>query len=70
MAEGEVNKLVFECKDLKEAYVVYDNAVEHKDMIEVEILRDKPEYNDNAIYTSFKTIKEYPDWYEWKFGEK
>ena len=68
LAEGKTNKLVFECKDMEEAKVVYNNATDHADMIRVNICENKPHYDDSKIYTSFKTIKEYPAWYEWGFG--
>ena len=67
-AENKINKLVLECKDMKEANIVYKNAVEHTDMSRVNICQNKPNYDDSKILTSFKTIKEYPAWYEWGFG--
>ena len=69
MAKGKVNKLVLECKDMKEAEIVEQNAKRRPCMIYVNIRETKPYYNSKYYYESFKTIKDYPAWYEVNFGD-
>jgi len=64
MAEGQINKLVLECKDLHEAMIVEKNAQNRPEMIYINICSNKPHYNSERYYTSFKTKNEYDYWYK------
>ncbi|MFQ3543597.1 hypothetical protein Q7A53_05880 [Halobacillus rhizosphaerae] len=64
MAEGKINKLVFECESLKEARIVEENANNRDDMKYVKIRSTCPYYNSSKYYTQFKNKDEYPAWYQ------
>lgn len=64
MAEDKINKLVFECKDFKEAQIVRENAEVRPEMIYINICEKIPYYKQSAYYTSFKTKNEASYWYE------
>jgi len=62
-AKNKINKLVFECKDLNQALIVFDNAINRSDQKNVNILTYKPYYKKDRYYTQYKTIENYPKWY-------
>ena len=64
MAEGKINKLIFECKDYKQAEIVRDNAQAREEMKYINIVTSKPYYNNDRYYPQVKTIEEYPNWYK------
>ena len=68
LAEGKINKLVFECDDLKEARIVRNNADDRKEMTYVNICSNKPCYNTSRYFTSLKTKSEAEPWYKENFG--
>lgn len=63
-AEGKINKLIFECKDYKEAEIVADNAQAREAMKYINIVTSKPYYNNDRYYPQVITIEEYPNWYK------
>ena len=64
MAEGKINKLIFECEDHKEASIVADNAERRGDMKYINISYNKPYYSPSRYYAQTKTKEEYGKWYE------
>lgn len=64
MAEGKINKLVFECEDRMEAQKVFDYANTRSEMKHINIRYSKPYYNSNKYYAQTKTKEEYPNWYK------
>lgn len=68
MAKGRVNKLVLECRDMKDAKIVEQNAKDRPEMIYINICGNKPRYNQNLVYTSFKNVNEYPAWHKPNLG--
>jgi len=62
-AQGKINKLVFECDDFDQARIVAENAENRGDMKYINININKPRYNYRTHYTEFKTIDDYPMWY-------
>jgi len=69
-AENKINKLIFECKDLKEAHVVMDNAKHRADMKYIDLCYKKPYYNKNRYYAQIKTNQDYSSWYKPNFFNK
>jgi hypothetical protein len=63
-AEDKINKLVFECETMAEAYTVADNAERRGDQKYINIRGTKPYYSPNRYYSQTKTKEEYPKWYE------
>ena len=64
LADKKINKLVFECDNMSEAFIVEQNAKNRTDMIYVNIASNKPYYNKEKYYPQYKTKKDYPSWYE------
>lgn len=64
MAKGTINKLIFECENMKEARIVEENANNRSEMKYVNIRMTKPYYNSNKYYAQTKTKEDYPKWYE------
>jgi hypothetical protein len=64
MAEGKINKLIFECDDRKEAHIVADNAEKRGDMKYINITPNKPYYAPGRYYAQTKNKEEYSKWYE------
>lgn len=63
-AKGKLNKLVFICKDMSEAFTVEANALNRDDMKNVNVCAKLPRYSERTHYTQIKTIKDYPSWYK------
>jgi len=63
-SERKINKLVFECETLEEAFIVEQNAINRTDQKNINICANKPYYNKNQYYTQIKNKIEYPSWYE------
>lgn len=63
-ADGKINKLVFECDNRKEAYIVADNAERRGDQKYINITPTKPYYSPSRYYAQTKTKEDYPKWYE------
>ena len=64
IAEGKINKLIFECETLEEARIVAENAKNRGDQKYININSKKPYYNNNKYYTQTKTKEVYPNWYK------
>jgi len=64
MAEGLINKLVFECDSYDEALVVAENAESRGDMSYINIVDRKPWYNPNRYYVQFKNKRNSSAWYK------
>jgi hypothetical protein len=62
-AKGKINKLVFECENMKEAITVEDNAISRNDMNYINIRMSKPYYDSIKFYVQFKDKNVYPNWY-------
>ena len=67
MAEGKINKLVIECETLNEAEIVAENARNRSEMEYVNITTNKPYYNDDKYFTSWKTREDMPRWFKRSF---
>jgi hypothetical protein len=63
-AEGKINKLVLMCDDYHEAILVYNHAINRKNMIYINICENKPYYNSNKYYVSWHDKNDYSDWYK------
>jgi len=63
-ANGKINKLIFECETYDQARIVFDNAENRSDQKYINICSKKPYYNSKRYYPQYKTIKDYPSWYE------
>lgn len=63
-ASSKINRLVLECDTGEEAKIVYDNACNRGDMNQVQMLENKPSYDMEKVYVSWKTKEDYPKWYE------
>ena len=63
-AQGKINKLVFVCNTYEEAQTVVQNAENRGDMKNININVKKPSYSSTRYLTQFKTIEEYPSWYQ------
>ena len=63
-AEGKINKLVFACDDYTQALIVAENAKARTDQARVRICCHKPRYNPSTYYVQYKTIADYPAWYQ------
>lgn len=63
MADGKINKLIFECEDKKEAFVVMENAEAREDMKYINYSYKKPYYSPSKYYAQTKTKEEYESWY-------
>ena len=63
-AEGKINKLVFQCESYDQAALVEQNALDRTDQKYINIRSTRPYYNKDRYYTQFKTIKDYPTWYQ------
>lgn len=70
MAEGKINKLVFECDSYEEAKIVANNARNRGDQKYINICSNKPRYNKNKYFVQFKTREDYPDWYKENYFKK
>jgi hypothetical protein len=64
MAEGKINKLIFECETYEQAEIVFNNAQNRSDQKYINICTRRPYYNNRKYYPQIKTIKDYPSWYE------
>lgn len=65
MADGKINKLIFECDSLEQAEIVEENAAKRSDMKNINICRNKPSYNSQKYYAEYKTNDERNSkWYE------
>jgi hypothetical protein len=49
MAEGKINKLIFECDNVQEAHVVADNAERRGDMKYINVTYNKPYYAPRTL---------------------
>ena len=63
-AENKINKLILVCDNHLEAFTVYNNATNRKDMIYINIHDKKPYYNSKRYYVSWHDKNDYPEWYE------
>jgi len=63
-AEGRINKLVFICKDYKEAEIVEQNAINRGDMTYINICNNKPYYNKDRYYAQMIDNEIYSSWYK------
>jgi hypothetical protein len=64
MADGKINKLVFECATFEEALIVEENAKNRSDQKHINIRSTKPYYNANRYYAQTKTKDDYNSWYQ------
>ncbi len=64
MSDKRINKLVFECDNMSEAFIVEQNAKNRTDQIYINIAAKKPYYSKERYYVQYKTKKEYSAWYE------
>lgn len=64
MAEGKINKLIFECDTLEEAEAVAENAENRGDQKYINITQNKPYYNPNKYYAQIKTKEDSSIWYK------
>lgn len=64
MAEGKINKLVFECETYDEARIVEENLRNRSEIRNVSIRYTKPSYNQSRYYVQFKDKNEYPNFYK------
>lgn len=64
MADGRINKLIFECDNYEEAQIVKGNAENRSDQKYINICAKRPYYNGKRYYTQIKTKKDYPAWYK------
>jgi hypothetical protein len=63
-AKGKHNKLVFVCNGWEQADIVATNGQNRPEMTHVRTRTSSPSYNKELYYTQFKTIEDYPTWYE------
>ena len=63
-AEGKINKLIFECDNMKEAKTVEENAANRGDMKYINIRVAKPYYPPSRYLAQTKTKEDYPKWYQ------
>lgn len=63
-SENRINKLVFECETMEEAFIVESNALNRSDQKNVNICSNKPYYNNKRYFTQIKNKEIYPSWYE------
>lgn len=64
MAEGKINKLIFECETRQEAHIVADNAERRGDQKYINITVNKPYYTPSRYLAQYKNKEEYSKWYE------
>ncbi len=64
MAQGKINKLVFECETLEDVEKVQKKAERREEMKYVNFCIRKPYYNSNTHYVQFKDKEDYPQWYK------
>lgn len=64
MANGKINKLIFECETMEEAKIVAENAENRSDQKYINICTKKPYYNSSKYYPQIKTKEEYSSWYK------
>jgi hypothetical protein len=64
MADGKINKLIFECDSIQEAHIVADNAENRDDMKYINVTYNKPYYAPGRYYAQTKTKEEYKAWYQ------
>ena len=64
LAQGKINKLIFECDTYAEAETVYNNAVNRGDQKYINICSKRPYYNNNRYYVQIKNKTIYPCWYK------
>ena len=71
-ADNKINKLVFICKDIKEALIIKDNAEHRKDQKHINICSNYPYhlFNNKRYYTQIKTVNDYSTWYKENFFNK
>jgi hypothetical protein len=63
-ATNKINKLVFECETLQEAFIVEQNAKNRTNQKNINICGKKPYYNKDHYFTQIKNKEIYPSWYE------
>ena len=65
MAEGKINKLVFECESFEMAEIVEDNANCRTDMKYVNVVDKKPYYNSKRYYPQYVNERDgYECWFK------
>jgi hypothetical protein len=64
LAEGKINKLIFECETVEEAEIVEENAERQGSMKCINITSNKPYYSASKYYPQTKTKDEYSSWYK------
>lgn len=64
MAQGKINKLIFECESYEEAEIVRDNAKNQGSMKYINICSKKPSYNGNGYLVQTKNKQDYSSWYK------
>ena len=71
-ADNKINKLVFICKDIKEAKIVKDNAEHRTDQKHINICSNYPYhlFNNKKYYAQLKHSKNYSAWYKENFFNK
>ena len=70
MSKNRNNKLVFECETMNDAFIIEENAKNRNDMKYINIRETKPYYNQNKYFVQYKTIDDYPNWYEKDYFKK
>lgn len=63
LADNKTNKLVIECDSYDEAEIVYNNALRRSEMKYINICMNRPRYNKNTTFESYKTKKDMPRWF-------
>ena len=63
-ATDKINKLIFVCKDYREAEIVEQNAHNRSEMKYINICNNYPYYNKDRYYVQIKDRSIYPSWYE------
>ncbi|OME54010.1 hypothetical protein BSK59_15630 [Paenibacillus odorifer] len=64
MADGKINKLIFECDSWEEAEIVEQNAINQGSMKYINTSRKKPYYSPSRYYVQTKTKEDYESWYK------
>ena len=67
MADGKINKLIFECDSLDDVTTVMENARHRTEMKYINWTDKKPYYNKQKYFSQIKTKTEYPSWYKEDF---
>ena len=63
-ARSKINKLVFICDSYDQACIVAANAEKRGVQKNINTTNRKPYYNQHTHYTQYKTVAEYPKWYD------